>query len=506
VQGYTQTLALTPYTASARGLNIGASYQNSWGVIGNIYNVLTGCISNLRIIKGTALYTSNFTPSTTPLTAVANTSLLTCQSSIVVDNSATPLAITVYGNARPMVQNPFGTSYALSNGYSASTMGGSTYLDGSGDYIDVTSTSVALSISWTIECWFNSSGIAAIIFDCRPDGSNGLYPMLTGNGNTTQLNLYYSSTDHAFTVGTYINSWNHVAIVKNSGTLTVYFNGSQVYSVADSNTWNIGAGRPRLGANGGFLSGAPSYYTGYISDFRVVNGTAVYTSSFVPPTAPLTAVTNTRLLQSFTNAGIIDSAMQNNLETAGDAKISTTQSKFGGSSMYFDGTGDWLKCQDSPNQEFGSGNLTWEMWLNTTNSTQYTTVYSRSPASFASGMWSLLMNWASATTGDVALYIADYSTSSPLVSTSGVSIRDGAWHHIAVVRNGSAWAIYIDGTSRGTGTWSGTIVDLAYGPYIGADQYYGRAYLGYIDDFRTTKGYARYTGNFTPPTSALITK
>jgi len=93
-----------------------------------------------------------------------------------------------------------------------------------------------------------------------------------------------------------------------------------------------------------------------------------------------------------------------------------------------------------------------------------------------------------------------------LIVTSGVSIRDGSWHHVAVVRNGSAWVIYIDGTSRGTGTWSGTIADIASGPYIGADQYYGRAYTGYIDDFRITKGYARYTSNFTPPALALLTQ
>lgn len=476
---------------------------------------INGYISNLRLVKGSSVYDptqTTITVPTGPLTTTSqgvtagNVSILTCQSSTFVDNSTNNFAITATGSVQPRTLNPFGYTTALANSYSTGAIGGSAYLDGSGDYLDVTASAVNLSANWTIECWFQSTGISAIVFDTRPDGSNGFYPMLTGNGTTNQMNVYYNAADHAFTVGSYVGFWNHVAMVKNSGTLVVYFNGVPVYTVADSNTWSIGTNRPRIGANGGFLAGAPSYYTGYVSDFRVVNGTAVYTSSFVPPTAPSTAITNTRLLYKFTNAGIIDSAMMINVETAGDTKISTTQSKFGGSSVYFDGTGDWLVCRDSPNQEFGAGNLTWEMWINTASSTQYATLYSRTPASFATGMWSWLMNHANSTAGDLALYIADYSTSSPLLLTTGVNIRDSAWHHIAVVRNGSSWVLYVDGTSRATGTWAGTMVDIAYGPYIGADQFYGRAFAGYIDDFRITKGYARYTANFTPPASAFASK
>ena len=62
-------------------------------------------------------------------------------------------------------------------------------------------------------------------------------------------------------------------------------------------------------------TGRVYYFDGYMSDdMRVVNGTAVYTSNFTPPTAPLTKVTNTKLL-NFTNAAIIDSTGKNNVET-----------------------------------------------------------------------------------------------------------------------------------------------------------------------------------------------
>lgn len=187
----------------------------------------------------------------------------------------------------------------------------------------------------------------------------------------------------------------------------------------------------------------------------------------------------------------------------GNAQVSTAQSKFGGASAYFDGTGDFLVVSETAAIEPGSSDLTWEMWIKTSNSTRYATLYSRSPASFASGMWSLMINYTSTTSGNLALFIGNYSTSAPLITTSGVSVRDDAWHHIAVVRNGSAWTIYIDGTSRGTGTWSGTIADISGNVYVGRDQFYTRDYTGYIDELRITKGVARYTATFTPSTTAF---
>jgi hypothetical protein len=92
------------YNGSTKALKI--------GIDADTVGPLSGYISNLRIVKGTGVYTSNFTPSTAPLTAVANTSLLTCQSSTFKDNSPNNFTITATGN--PTVSNfiPFNITYS----------------------------------------------------------------------------------------------------------------------------------------------------------------------------------------------------------------------------------------------------------------------------------------------------------------------------------------------------------------------------------------------------------
>jgi Concanavalin A-like lectin/glucanases superfamily len=83
---------------------------------GSALGLLYGYISNLRVVKGTAVYTSNFTPSTTPLTAITNTSLLTCQTGSFIDTSSNNFTLTNSGTPYIASQNPFGVSYAGGGG------------------------------------------------------------------------------------------------------------------------------------------------------------------------------------------------------------------------------------------------------------------------------------------------------------------------------------------------------------------------------------------------------
>jgi hypothetical protein len=108
------------------------------------------------------------------------------------------------------------------------------------------------------------------------------------------------------------------------------------------------------------------YFNGYISNARIIKGTAVYDptqTTLTVPTAPFTNITNTSLLTNFTNAGIFDNAMKNDLETVGNAQISTSVVKYGTGSMAFDGTGDYLHIRNTAlSTVFGTGK-----WLSCTN-------------------------------------------------------------------------------------------------------------------------------------------
>ena len=122
-QGWTQTTSGSLYSpGTARGLSIGSNYQTSWtGTTTNILSTFTGYISNLRIVNGTSLYSANFTPSTSPLTAVTNTVLLTCQDYPFVDkssnnflfnnNGSTPVSISYTSPFSSPPASPLNTGY-----------------------------------------------------------------------------------------------------------------------------------------------------------------------------------------------------------------------------------------------------------------------------------------------------------------------------------------------------------------------------------------------------------
>jgi len=239
------------------------------------------------------------------------------------------------------------------------------------------------------------------------------------------------------------------------------------------------------------------HFNGYISGFRVVPGTAVYTSAFTPPTAPPTAITNTSLLLNFTNAGIYDATAKNVLETVGNANISNATSKWGGSSISFDGTGDYGICNsNAANTAFGTGNWTIEFWiyLNTTSGTQLICDYRKSTSSDIAPM---LMYFGNA--------VCFYTNAN--VQITGSSLTAGTWNHIALCKSSGSTKLYINGVQSGsTYTDSLNYIGFADRPVLGAEgvSVGSNPLNGYLQDVRVTK-YARYTSNFTPPTQAFQT-
>lgn len=443
----------------------------------------TGYISNFRL-NNTAVYTANFTPSTTPLSAITGTLLLTSQSNRFIDNSTSAIAFTTGGTPSVQAFSPFAPTAA----YSTSAVGGSGYFDGSGDYLTLGGVSgLALSTGdFEISMWvyWNSVG-TQVLYEGRP-GSNGAYPVILTNSSVL---YYFVNSANAITGPTVVaNQWYYITVSRVSGTTKMFVNGSQVGSSwTDSTNYGTGGTAPWIGA--GYAPG--DYMNGYISNVRVVIGSGV--TSQTVPTAPLTAITNTKLLLSCTNTGIYDSAAKNDLETVGNAQVSTTQAKWGTTSMYFDGTGDYLPIPSGYNLGFGTGDFTIEGWLYLNATSSYSTIISNRPngSDTTTGRWSVAVRSSA---------FEFYANGSQIISAGTVSTS--TWTHFAVTRASGSLRLFLGGTQVGS-TTSFTTDLSSLATWVGANGAGTEAINAYIDDLRVTKGYARYTANFTPPTEAF---
>jgi hypothetical protein len=291
------------------------------------------------------------------------------------------------------------------------------------------------------------------------------------------------------------NSWNHIAISRSGGTLRLFVNGIQGYS--GSIATNYTAGIVRFGTDGG---GSSLPYAGYISNFRIIPNSAIYTSNFVPPSAPQTAIQNTTLLLNMTSAGVYDAATQTNLETIGDARLSTAVTKWGSSSMAFDGTGDRLLSAPSPVNIMGGGDFTIEFWLYPNNtSSAYRALVSSENYPATTGGWSLYQN------GTAIEFWLTPGASVTINATSAITAS--TWQHLALCRASGTLRLFINGISvasvSNSTSLTGQQIWIGDNNTSGGGSYF---YNGYIDDLRITRGYARYTANFTPPTEAFMIK
>jgi hypothetical protein len=171
----------------------------------------------------------------------------------------------------------------------------------------------------------------------------------------------------------------------------------------------------------------------------------------------------------------------------GNAQISTTQSKYNGTSAYFDGTGDYLSIAANSAIDLGSGDFTIEFWVRPAAKTNAV------DAVFGYGNYACMFyhngtNWT--------LEMSSTGSSNQLVITCAVTLN--TWQHIAIVRNGSSIVVYKDGVSSATGTFTGTVTTNARTLRIG-DNGNSQNINGYIDELKITKGVARYTSAFTSP-------
>lgn len=179
----------------------------------------------------------------------------------------------------------------------------------------------------------------------------------------------------------------------------------------------------------------------------------------------------------------------------GGAAISTAQSKFGGSSLYLDGAGDYIGVAPHADFAFGTGDFTVECWVRVTTLAQEHTVVEMRPAT-TNGAYGTI---AIPTDGSI-LYAAN---SGVRIQSAASAISTNTWYHVAVARSGTSTKMFLGGTQVSS-TWTDSLDYATTGLVAGRNAFSSALDMtGYIDDLRVTKGVARYTAAFTPPVAAL---
>lgn len=198
----------------------------------------------------------------------------------------------------------------------------------------------------------------------------------------------------------------------------------------------------------------------------------------------------------------VDSSLNTKTVTlSGGAKLSTTAKKFGVSSIFFDGTDDYASIDDNADFNLGYNSFTIEFFVYFDALLDGTHYGVTSQWGTTAGDRSFYIDRTAANKFTVYFY-ADSVLKS--IEVASAAYAAGQWHHFAFVRSGNVFSLYINGTSVGTpvtdaGTMSNSAETLRIGMVGNAtDGYY--LMNGYIDEYRITKGIARYTANFTPPT------
>jgi len=457
------------------------------------YSVLTGAAP-----AGDQYWANvSFLSETTSTNAQTNNTFLDSSSNNTITRGGTP------------TQGSF-TPFTVASGasYSTATNGGSGYFNGSTDYLTAPASQIFNfgTGDFTIECWFNFSSFAGypipLSFAVGSASTRSWYVVVYPDGLPRfswwpdGSNAISMISNTAVTV----NTWNHIAVTRSAGTSFLFLNGQQVATVNTQSAamyYNASAVFT-VGREAGFSG---SYVPGYISSARVVKGTAVYTGNFTPSTTPLTAISGTSVLLNFTNAGMYDATTKSNLTGFGTAQASTTQAKWSPTSAYFNGSSSYLYAQPNTAFAFGTGDFTVEGWVyfNSTSPAISALCQSDAIGTSTGDKW-----WFGYSGG--SLVFACHGAGTPYVTTP-FTPSTGTWYYITATRSSGTMYLFVNGVSgsvtSGNGTLNGRNLSqngLAIGGI--STPYYLN---GYVQDLRLTKGVARYTTTFTPPTAALPT-
>jgi hypothetical protein len=445
----------------------------------------TGYMDELRVVKGEALYTTNFTPPTAPY---ANPPLPPSlllhmdganESTTFTDSSSNNWTVTPSGAAAiSTTQSKFGGASGYFSSASVLTIPDHPSLEfGSADF--------------TIEFWIYRVGASGFI------AGKGDAATAAGSSFALAFNVggpssfYFDSTSSVGVDGMddlSADQWQHVAFVRTAGDIVLYIDGLEVSrETIGSGVINDTAQPLKIG---NYVGGSLECF---IDELRIIKGYAAYTANFTPSTQPFAdpppPLPSLLLHMDGANESttFTDSSSNNwTVTPSGGAAISTAQSKFGGASMYLDGTGAAVTASASI-MDFGAGDFTVECWLYLLAEQYHGVVGSGADGGCVIGV---------AADGSV---LCDYRGAGTGVTSSAGAASVNSWQHLAVTRSSGAVKIFVNGVAVATGTMSAAFSAAAT---TSVGSFPGPVWLlnGYVDELRIIKGYAAYTANFTPST------
>lgn len=382
---------------------------------------------------------------------------------------------------------------------------------------------------FTVETWvyFTQTGWNDI-FSTGTYGQNQLSirknkdSQLAGSPGSEQLEVYYGSTIIASGGQFSLNTWHHVAVTRqtpfaaNGGRgesrIRLFIDGIQVANAVFDN--NIKATDVKIGRTPGNIYNM----VGRMQDFQVY-ASARYTSNFTPTTV---ALVDKRLVLSLplwdSGTGTLNlTDLSNNPKTITPGSTwgrsptwKKDVGKFYGGASYFNGS-SYLNVAGSSDFNFGTGDFTIECWVN----------FQSGSNPYPTGPWEVLINVGGGYYGDGGTWFAFLRNGSGgatfyIANVSGYAsigivndLKVGTWRHLAVSKEGSNVRFYVDGQYIGQRIDASAYGGNALG-YIALEHatFHNQGYyfpFCYMQDIKIYKGLAKYTANFTPDQTSIVT-